>query len=61
MTDNNPQNWKWRIAKAGLTMSAFAAKAKVSNSNLSLYCAGKKNPRELTIIKIEKTLKKLKV
>jgi len=58
----NCLDWRWRIAKAGMTQAEFAKnEAGVTGSNLSQYILGKKNPRPLTYEKIEAALRRLGV
>lgn len=55
------KDWRWRIAKAGLSMRAFAQEAGVTNALLSQYTRGIIIPSPLTIMRIEKKLAELKV
>lgn len=58
---NAIKDWRWRIARAGMTQKDFAAEVKVTASNLSQYILGNKNPRPLTVERIESALKKMGV
>jgi hypothetical protein len=62
MTQKIINSWYGRIAKTGMYMRDFAVQeAGITPTNLSLYLRGKKNPRPLTIEKIESALKRLGV
>lgn len=54
--------WRWRIAKAKLEQGEFAANhAKINPQHLSMILNGKRNPRPLTVQKVEDALSALGV
>jgi transcriptional regulator with XRE-family HTH domain len=55
------KSWRWRIAKAGLTEGAFAARVKMTKCYFSMIMNGKHRPRALKITKVEQELEKLGV
>lgn len=52
--------WRWRIAKAGITMKEFCTRINKPQSQFSDWINGKKIPRPETISMVEKAIKKLR-
>lgn len=55
------KDWKWLIAKAGLTQTEFCKKVKMHDGHLSLIMSGKIKPKQETVDKVVNALKKLGV
>lgn len=51
-------SWRWRISWCDLTEQAFAEKAGISRTALSLYLNGERNPTLDNFHKIENFLRK---
>lgn len=54
-------SWKWRIYKAGLNQREFCARIGMVQGHLSDIMRGAKAPKDKTVDRIEKGLKKLGV
>ncbi len=55
------QSWRWRITKAGHSLSSFGKTINISSAMMSRYAAGTSNPSLKTFDKIEDKLKELGV
>lgn len=54
--EDTVKTWRWRIAKAGVTMTAFAKEIDLHPSQLSFYINLRRIPNAKLFLKIESKL-----
>lgn len=53
------KTWRWRIYKAGHTISSFAKLSGIRQPQISNWINGIKIPKKSSVLKVEKVLKRI--